>query len=395
MKLRARALLVTLALVGTACSSGSSARIGASAAGPSTTTVSTVAAVPVTSAPESSAPGSSATTASSAPATTGSAQASSSTTARSVATSGTVASHQVAASGAFIAGDKGAALATSAGGPVTGRIRAGVAMGVDAVNGGWAHVVTPCENKLWVKLADGHIEPTADIVLDPGHGGPESGAVGQGGLTEKELNLAVARLVVDDLAAQGVTVALTRTGDYRQTLASRAFVATAMHAKAFISIHHNAEPDGPRPQGPGTETYYQIGKEVSPAQSAQSKRLAGLIYEEVVTALSAYQAYWVADTDAGAKYRVGDSGNDYYGVLRISGASGIVGSLAELAFISNPSEEALLKRDDVRRAEAAAVARGIVRYLRTDDSGSGFTTPYPRTEPAGGGGGPEGCLDPA
>jgi len=312
-----------------------------------------------------------------------------------VATSGPVASHQVAASGAFIAGDKGAALSTTPGGPVTGRIRSGVAMGVDAVNGGWAHVVTPCENKLWVKLADGHIEQTADIVIDAGHGGPESGAVGQGGLTEKELNLAVARMVVDELAAQGITAALARTGDYRQTLASRVAVATALHPKAFISIHHNAEPDGPRPQGPGTETYYQIGKEVTPAQSAQSKRLAGLIYEEVVKALSAYHADWVADTDAGAKWRTGDSGNDYYGVLRISGASGIVGSLAELAFISNPSEEFLLRQDSVRHAEAAAVARGIVRYLHTDDPGSGFTTPYPRTEPAGGGGGTEGCVDPS
>ena len=111
-------------------------------------------------------------------------------------------------------------------------------------------------------------------------------------------------------------------------------------------------------------------------------------------ALSQYQADWVADTDAGAKYRLGDSGNDYYGVLRMSATNGIVGSLAELAFISNPSEEFLLKRDDVRRAEAAAVTRGIVRYLRTNDPGSGFTVPYPRTEPAGGGGGTQGCVDP-
>jgi N-acetylmuramoyl-L-alanine amidase len=392
--MKLRAVLVIMALGGAACSSGSSHRTEAQATGSSTTTVSSVA-VSVTSAPASSATASSATTSSSAPATTGTTQApSSSTTAKPVAAPLPV-TDRVAASGAFIAGDKGAAVAASPGGAVTGRIRSGVAMGVDALSGGWAHVVTPCENKLWVKLADGHIEKTADIVIDPGHGGPESGAVGQGGLTEKELNLAVAHMVVGELAAQGITAALARTGDYRQTLASRVFVATALRPKAFISIHHNAEPDGPRPQGPGTETYYQIGKEVTPAQSAQSKRLAGLIYEEVVKALSAYHADWVADTDAGAKYRTGDSGNDYYGVLRISGASGVVGSLAELAFISNPSEEFLLKQDNVRHAEAAAVARGIVRYLRTDDPGSGFTTPYPRTEPAGGGGGTEGCVDPS
>jgi len=303
--------------------------------------------------------------------------------------------HQVAASGAFIAGAGGAALATRAGGPVTGRIRAGVAMAVDAIDGGWAHVITPCENRLWVKTADGHIEKTADIVIDAGHGGPESGAVGPAGLKEKDLNFAVAQMAVEALGAEGVTAQLARTGDYRQTLGSRVAVATAMHPKAFVSIHHNAEPDGPRPEGPGTETYYQIGKDVPADRKAASKRLAGLIYEEVVKALSVYKADWVADRDAGTKYRLGDSGNDYYGVLRISAAGGVVGSLAELAFVTNPSEEALLQRDDVRRAEAGAVARGIVRFLRTDDPGSGFVTPYPRTEPAGGGGGTQGCVDPS
>ena len=82
-------------------------------------------------------------------------------------------------------------------------------------------------------------------------------------------------------------------------------------------------------------------------------------------------------------------------MLRISAIGGVVGTLAELAFISNPTEEALLQRDDFRRVEAAAVARGIARFLRTDDPGSGFIEPYPLTEPAGGGGGPQGCVDPA
>ena len=102
----------------------------------------------------------------------------------------------------------------------------------------------------------------------------------------------------------------------------------------------------------------------------------------------------MADRDAGAKYRLNDAGIDYYGILRRSAEANVVASLGELGFISNPSEELLLRRDDVRQAEAEAVARAIVRFLRTKDSGSGFTIPYPRTEPAGGGGGPEGCVDP-
>jgi N-acetylmuramoyl-L-alanine amidase len=151
-----------------------------------------------------------------------------------------------------------------------------------------------------------------------------------------------------------------------------------------VSIHHNAEPDGPR-DGPGTETYYQIA-------SPESKRLAGLIYEEAVRALSAYQVPWVADLDAGAKYRLNDQGGDYYAMLRRPAP--VVSVLAELAFVSNPPEAELISRPDVQQAEGQAVARGIVRYLTTDDPGSGYVTPYPRTEPAGGGGGPGGCTDP-
>jgi N-acetylmuramoyl-L-alanine amidase len=384
-----RVLFLILAVAGTACSGSDTSGRKSAESSP------TSASVPVSSSTGSSTPASEPpTTGSSAAATTATTGGATSTTAaRPVTTSEPAPNHRVATSGAFIAGGNGAAVAADPGGRVTGRIRAGVAMAVDAIDGAWAHVLTPCENQLWVKTGDGRIEKTADIVIDAGHGGPESGAVGPAGLTEKELNLAVARMTVEALAAEGVTATLARTGDYRQTLASRVAVATAMHPKAFVSIHHNAEPDEQR-AGPGTETYYQVGKSVLPAKSAESKRLAGLIYEEVVKALSAYSATWVADRDAGAKYRLGDSGDDYYGILRRSAANGVVASLAELAFISNPSEEALLQRDDVRRAEAGAVARGIVRFLRSEDPGSGFVVPYPRTEPAGGGGGTEGCVDP-
>ena len=380
-----RILFLVVALAGTACASGSKPDKNAESSSTSGSAAPASESTTATSAASTSAPAGTTGTTGASPSTTG---------VKPVTTSPPTSNKRVAASGAFIVGDRGAAMAADPGGKSTGRIRAGVAMAVDAVEGGWAHVLTPCENHLWVKTADGHIEQTADIVLDPGHGGPEGGAVGPGGLTEKELNRAVAQMTAEALAAQGVTVALARTGDYRQTLASRVAGATAMHPKAFVSIHHNAEPDEQR-AGPGTETYYQVGKSVAKEKSADSKRLAGLIYEEVVKALSAYSATWVADRDAGAKYRLGDSGDDYYGILRRAAANGVVASLAELAFISNPSEEALLKRDDVRRAEAGAVARGIVRWLHNESPGNVFVVPYPRTEPAGGGGGTEGCVDPS
>ena len=383
-----RILFLVLAVTGVACSSGSSDRKSAASStssAPVETTSST--APPGTAATDTS------TTSTVAAATTGTGAAGPTTTTTRAVTPQPGSDKRLAASGAFIVGPGGAAVVAEPGGRVLRRLRAGVVMGVDAVEGGWARVITPCENSLWVKTAEGAIEQTADIVIDPGHGGGEPGAVGPAGLTEKELNLVVAQMAADVLKAEGVRVVLARTGDYRQTLAARVAVATALEPKAFVSLHHNAAPDEAWPK-PGTETYYQTGKSVPSAKVAESKRLAGLIYEEVVKALSAYSASWVADRDAGTKYRLGDSGDDYYGILRRSAAKGIVASLIELAFISNPSEEALLQRDEVRRAEANAVARGILRFLRTNDPGSGFTTPYPRTEPAGGGGGTEGCVDP-
>jgi len=227
------------------------------------------------------------------------------------------------------------------------------------------------------------------VVLDAGHGGREPGAVGPGGLTEKELNLAVSKHAQQALEAAGFPTIQTRDGDYRISLEARAKIVETVKPRAFVSIHYNAEPDGPFPK-PGAETYYQtVG-----ASAAESKRLSGIIYEEIVAAMSKYEGIaWVADTDAGAKYRKNSQGNDYYGIIRRT--QGTPASLAELGFISNAPEEALYRTAEVQKVAGEAVAKGIIRFLTTKDAGSGFTEPYPRETPAGGGGGADNCVDPA
>lgn len=224
----------------------------------------------------------------------------------------------------------------------------------------------------------------AHVVLDPGHGGVEPGAIGPAGTPEKAVNLAIARETQRRLELLGATVVLTRGGDYRITLASRAAIATSLKPQLFISIHHNAEPDGPR-DGPGSETYFQIA-------SPESKRASGLLYEELMRAFAPYDVAWVADRDAGAKYRPNSSGGDYYGVLKRT--AGVPAVLSEAAFISNPPEEALLNDPAFHAAEAEAITRAVVRFVTTPDPGSGFVTPYPRTQPPGSGGGAGGCVDP-
>lgn len=254
---------------------------------------------------------------------------------------------------------------------------------VNPLGDGWI-VRTPCHRTANVSQAEGRHAGSPVIVLDPGHGGAEPGAVSPSGLAEAPVNLAVAKHAKEALEAEGVSTLLTRTGDYEVALATRSEIARSVDPKAFVSIHHNAEPDAPW-DGPGAETYYQIG-------SADSKRLAGLIYEEIVKAMSQYEVAWVADRDAGAKYRPGRNG-DYYAMLRQPGK--VVSVLAELAFISNPPEAQLIARPEVQKVEGEAVARGIVRYLTTKDPGSGFVEPYPRVDPPSGPGGPpRACRDP-
>ncbi len=243
-------------------------------------------------------------------------------------------------------------------------------------------IVTPCGEQTVV--ANARELGTKLVVLDPGHGGSEPGAVGEGGLREADLNLAVARAAAAVLESDGVSVALTRSTDMRLTLAARAAIAKAAGARAFVSIHHNAAPDGPS-DNPGTEVWYQV-------DDPESRRLAGIIYEDVFTLMSGYDADWVADTDAGVKFRLNSRGTDYYGILRNS--AGTPAAIAELAFISNPTEEQLLASSAVQRAEGAAVASAVERYLTTADAGSGFVDAYERVTPAGSGGSAKGCVDP-
>lgn len=261
----------------------------------------------------------------------------------------------------------------------------GVPLSVVARAGSGYVVTTPCQEERFV--AGATPVRLADVVIDPGHGGSiEDGAVGPHGLKEKDLNLAVASYLRADLERAGLHPLLTRVGDYPMTIEARARLVRQLRPRAFVSIHHNAEPDVAS-NVPGTEAYFQLS---SPA----SKRLSGLIWEEVTRALGRYPSSWVARTDAGVKPRLGDHGDDYYGILRET--HGTPASLAELAYISDPSEEALLARPDVQEAEAAAVARGVVRFLESPDPGSGYVHPIVRTEPAGTGGmRSPACVDPA
>jgi len=280
--------------------------------------------------------------------------------------------------------DIGPTPALATGGPRLVVSKTGVVLPVLGPLGDLFRVMTPCGKEI---TATGAPISGVDVVLDPGHGGEESGAVGPRGLAEKDLNLVVAANAAKALQAQGVSVLLTRRADYRMTLASRGLVVEAIRPKAFVSIHHNAGATALSPAGPGTEVYHQQA-------SPESTRLGGLLYEDVRRVLVQLTGVpWVAAERPGVVARLGIGGEDYYGVLRRS--KGTPAALVEGAFISNEPEEAMLERKDVQKAEGEAVARGILRYLRTADRGSGFLPDFSSAAPAGDGGGAKGCKDPA
>ena len=259
----------------------------------------------------------------------------------------------------------------------------GVVLPVIAAEAGAWRVRTPCGNE--TTISEARPLSQADVVIDPGHGGVEPGSVSdEHGLAEKEVNLGVSRELQRALELQGISAVLTRYSDHRVPLTARSAVAKAMQPRAFVSIHHNAEPDGPY-DGPGAETYYQH-------RDPQSKRLAGLILEELRATFAILPVTWVGDSDAGAKARVNSRGDDYYGILRHT--NGIPGVLSEAAFVSNPDEAKLMKTVEFQRLEADAIARAIMRFFTTKDPGSGFVDGYPRQSPAGSGGGSKSCTDP-
>lgn len=184
----------------------------------------------------------------------------------------------------------------------------------------------------------------ATVVVDAGHGGRDSGAVGPTGVQEKDMTLLYAKSVAYYLRKAGHNVVMTRETDRDfagaaysegEDLAARVKVANDANADVFISIHMNANDD---PAAKGTETYSYPG-------SQNGAHLAQLVQKQVV---------FFADTlDRGAKTA------SFY-VLRNTKMTAI---LVEAAFISNPQEEQLLADHAFRVKVAVGVFEGVQQYL--------------------------------
>jgi N-acetylmuramoyl-L-alanine amidase len=179
------------------------------------------------------------------------------------------------------------------------------------------------------------------IVLDPGHGGNNDGAV-HFGVREADVNLAVGLKLRDKLTAFGATVIMTRTTDSSVAspwanaageLQARVDVAAAHDADVFVSLHSNAHP---KPETAGAISFYPAGRPNELARAIQ----AGLTGE-------------VGMVDKGVR-----PANFY--VLR---NSDIPAALIEMGFLTNQAEAARLADGSYQNQVAEGICKGLLGYF--------------------------------
>lgn len=173
------------------------------------------------------------------------------------------------------------------------------------------------------------------IVVDPGHGGSDPGAQGNG-IREKDIVLDVSHLLRLQLQKAGADVVMTRDTDIFITLDQRVAKAHEVHADSFISIHANSFTN---PATHGTETFWN-----ATYQSKESKELAEKIQKHLLQSLQT--------NDRGAKQAN----------FRVITTTTIPSALVELGFLSNPTEAAKMKTDKFKQDAAEAILKGVIEF---------------------------------
>jgi N-acetylmuramoyl-L-alanine amidase len=230
------------------------------------------------------------------------------------------------------------------------------------------------------------VTPLRTIVLDAGHGGHDSGAVGPAGLMEKELVLDVTRRAAKLLEAQlGVKVLLSRDGDHFVTLRDRTSFANRERADLFVSIHANAHRVA---ASEGLEVYFlsseatdNAARQLASAENSViqlEKPAAGRagradivktilwdLAQSEFQAESSRLAETVLDSMTQA-LRIPHRGVKQAGFYVLGGAA-MPAILIEIGFLTNPKEERRLKDSRYRDEIARAIVSGLIDYKRAGD----------------------------
>ena len=177
------------------------------------------------------------------------------------------------------------------------------------------------------------------IVLDPGHGGKESGAAGPTGYLEKDVNLIMSKLVGYHLIERGATVYMTRETDKQMSLPERVAIIDAVKPAISVSIHYNSLPDNgdaQNTQGFGAFWYHP-----------QAQNLAVFLHNYIVQNMGrpSYGVFW-----------------DNLALARPATAPSV---LLELGFMSNPVEFEWVVNPQEQQRMASAIADGITQWFAT------------------------------
>jgi N-acetylmuramoyl-L-alanine amidase len=177
------------------------------------------------------------------------------------------------------------------------------------------------------------------VMLDPGHGGKDPGAIGLGGLREVDVILPVAKRVSELLEKQGIAVKMTRNSDYFVGLDERVTMSRDAGATLFVSIHANSIDN--RPDVNGLEVYhYNLGKS-----------FAETVHSAVLDYVNKNGFYLANRNVRSARFLV----------LRKSAIPAI---LVETGYLTSEAESARLRREDYQKVMAEAIAKGIVQYIK-------------------------------
>jgi N-acetylmuramoyl-L-alanine amidase len=215
------------------------------------------------------------------------------------------------------------------------------------------------------------------IVIDPGHGGHDTGTIGPNGLLEKDLVLDVSRRLGKLLAARlGADVVFTRRDDTFIPLETRTSIANQEQADLFVSVHANSSRD---PDARGVETYYlnftssPEALEVAARENAASDKdiheLQDLVKKIALREKIDESREFASDVQeslhsglATKSAGIRDRGVKKAPFVVLIGAN-MPSILAEISFISNPSDEKRLKGPEYRQRIAESLYRGISRYV--------------------------------
>ncbi|HEY0156430.1 MAG TPA: N-acetylmuramoyl-L-alanine amidase [Thermoanaerobaculia bacterium] len=226
------------------------------------------------------------------------------------------------------------------------------------------------------------------IVIDPGHGGREVGAVGPNGLMEKDVTLAISRKLAASLSNKlGARVVLTRDDDSVVSLDQRTALANQYKADLFLSVHMNA---AVVKDAKGSETYFlsleasdELAKKAAESENASAGSNPNADLNLILWDL-AHQAYvgessrfaQAIQEEMNAATAVANRGVKQAPFKVLVGAT-MPAALVEVGFISNPEEEAKLQSEEFQNLMVETLTKAVQRYKTDYETRIGVIQPAP------------------